>query len=65
MARYWNLLLMLRDWEAGLLLPAGWMGLVTVFCCLAVGVTGLELQGLPLVFLFSLWSGVRGGLPGA
>ena len=47
------------------LLPAGWLGLVTIFCCFGVGLDGLLLYGLPLVFLFSFCSGVCGGLPGA
>ena len=60
--RHWNLLLTMRAGVPVTFLPAESM---VVFCCLGVGLAGLLLLGLPRVFLFSLWSGVRVGLPGA
>ena len=60
--RHWNLFDSVRVGGSVELLPAGWL---TTFSCLGVGLAGLLLLGLPRDFLFSLWSGVRGGRPGA
>ena len=43
------------------LLPPGWI--FFFFCTVAFGLVGLS--GVPLSFLLSLFSGLRGGLPGA